>query len=149
MNPSRTLTLAGTSVMLAAAALTGVATSASAVDNDSATSCSREERVSLRQEILDLHTQIAALRLTPQQIADARAAHRKAVDELRAEYGLPGATLTDEQRAALKADLAALRADEREATAERRAKIDPLKSQILADRSELAACRAAANSTAS
>lgn len=147
MKLTRTLALTGTSVALAVCTIAGLAPAASAVDSDQATTCSREDRLALRQEIRDLHAQIDALRLSPQEIADAKAAHRKAVADLRAEYGLPGATLTDAERAELKAKIAGLKSDARDAAAARRAKIDPLKSKLLSDRAELAACRGEASST--
>lgn len=147
MKITRAFVITGATAALTVSALAGLAPSASAVDSDTTATCSREARLALRQEIHDLHAQIDALRLTPQQIADAKAARQKAIADLRAQYGLPGATLTDAQRAELKAKIEALKADARAAASERRAKIDPLKAKIQADRTALQACRAGASGT--
>lgn len=141
MNASRALA-AGAAVALTFGLTAGLAPAAFADDAVGST-CTAAQRQELRAEILDLHAQIADLRLSADEIAAKKAAHQRAVNDLRAEYGLPGATLTDAERTELKAKVAALKATERADAADRRAAIDPLKAQIVADREELRACRTA------
>ena len=144
MNASRALAT-GAAVALTFGLAAGLAPAAFA-DDTVGTTCSATERQTLRAEIADLHAQIADLRLSADEIAAKKTEHRKAVDALRAEYGLPGATLTDAQRAELKAKIDELKAKERQDAADRRSTIDPLKAKIAADRQQLRACRAPATS---
>ena len=143
--PTRTLATLG-----AAALALGLAVGAapSAFANDTQGACTSSARQALKQEIRSLHEQIDALRLTPAEVAANKVAHRKAVADIRAEYGLPGATLTDAQRAELKARIVALHEQEDQAKAERRAEIDPLKQQLRADRQQLEQCRTDAGTRA-
>lgn len=117
----------------------GLAPSASAEEAAGA-SCSAADRSALRMEITSAHAQIQELRLSPEELAAAKAARQKAIADLRAEYGIPGATLTDTQRVELKAKIAAIKEQAESAKADRRAAIDALKATIVADRETLRGC---------
>ena len=143
MTSRRTILTTIAAATLAFGAFAVTAPSASAVPSDDTTTCTVEQRTELRATITDLKSRVAERRLTAEERAAKQAQRRAAIADLKAQAreAAGGQTLTDVQRADLKARIATLVEAERQARRDRRTAIDDLKAQLRTAKTSLRACR--------
>ena len=143
MTSRRTILTTIAAATLAFGAIAVAAPSASAAPSEDTTTCTVEQRTELRSTITDLKSRIAERRLTAEERAAKQAERRAAIADLKAQAreAAGGQTLTDQQRAELKARIAALVAAERQARLDRRTTIEDLKAQLVTAKTSLRACR--------
>lgn len=143
MTSRRTILTTIAAATLAFGAFAVTAPSASAVPSEDTTTCTVEQRTELRATITDLKSRVAERRLTAEERAAKQAQRRAAIADLKAQAreAAGGQTLTDVQRADLKARIATLVEAERQARQDRRTAIDDLKAQLRTAKTSLRACR--------
>lgn len=143
MTSHRTLrtTIAAATLALTAFAVT--APSASAAPSEDTTTCTVEQRTELRATITDLKSRIAERRLTAEERATKQVERRTAIAGLKAQAreAAGGQTLTDAERADLKARISTLVEAERQTRLDRHTAMDAFKVQLRTAKTSLRACR--------